>query len=211
MAGSEQSANQYVITLEAVRASIDALRATPLHPYFPAYLHLRQKSGEQGATEGIAPNWNEIGVFLNVPGNAGRPYFRPFGTKGHDESREWLNPNLAGSYAKSSLRSGQPPLKVVEANDDGTFTLPAKHWELARLHLASDQKVSALAVAGFYFRNFAFEAEESPTAGELVDEFRLALGYSPEDEVEFNYLFTSGWEGEQITWFEPFEGLKGEE
>jgi hypothetical protein len=203
--GEAVDLNTFVISLGAVRASIEILRGSPIHQYFPAYLHLRQQGARQGTWDAIAPKWNEVGHFLDVPGSeSGRPYLRPFGTRDRDPGSEWLNRNLAGSYAESSLRQGQPPLKVVQGNGNGTFSMKEKHWELARLHLCSGEKVSVLALAGYYFRNYGFVSGAVPTSANLIEEFRSTFGYSPEDEEEFQYLFNESWDGPDVTWFEEW-------
>ena len=200
--GGEAGHETYVLTSEAVKACIADLKTRRIHPYFPAYLHLRQQASVQGSAMTIAPRWAELGGMLKVPGGPyGRPHFRPFwDTQRREAGQEWLNRNLAGSYAKSSLRS--VPLKVVVANDDDTFGLREKHWELARLYLTHGEPVPAVSVAGFVFRNYGFVSDHEPSTDDLVGEFRATFGYSARDDDEFSHLYSTEWRGSDVTWFE---------
>lgn len=204
-----------VLSVEAVRASIDVLQDPErrIHPFFPAYLHLRQQAALQGTLTSIRPAWSDLGELLDVPGGPyGRPYFRPFWDQRREGGQEWLNPNLAGSYSPSSIRA--VPRKVIDVNDDGTFVLKESHWELARLHLAAGQQVPALALAGFFFRNDGFAtnpATPPPTADDLVLEFRRTFGYTSAEDDEFNHLFTTDWPGTPPPWFEAWTGEPFEE
>ena len=113
------------LTLDAVRSAISQLRAQSVHPYFPAYLHLRRQAAAQGSTQDIDPDWHELSPFLQVrDAPTAKPHFRPFTSGTGASDGEWLNPNLAGSFAPSSLRPGQPPLHVVEISTTarGRFT-----------------------------------------------------------------------------------------
>ena len=204
MARETDTGVSYTIHVQAVREAIIRLQSRPIHPFFPAYLHLRQQSVLQKTTTEIRPNWNSLGEFLEIPGGpVGKPYFRPFWVGRRDAGQEWLNRNLAGSYAPSSIRS--TPRKVIEINGDGTFRLRDKHWELALTHLAGNQRVPVVALAGFFSRNFEFIATTTPGPAALVEEFFRTFEYDLRSNmVEMNHLFSDEWIGSVgLEWFAP--------
>lgn len=171
----------WVLTEDAVKSCIAALRAHLFHPFFPAYLHLRERSARASSLTGLRPDWREFRAYLEV-GDAQptHPYFRPFTQRSGASDGEWLNANLAGSWAPSSLRAAQPPRKVVEpGSGSGTFNLLPNHWELAREHLAGGTAVPLIPLAGFFFRDFAFRKEGGPPDdNDLARLFLERFGYS---------------------------------
>lgn len=195
---------EYVIRTEAVRHSIVVLLQQRIHPYLPAYLHLRQQAARQETLTEIAPDWNGLGEYLQLPGGPyGKPHFRPFwNTK---QASPWLGRNLAGSYSPSSLR--EVPLRVVAIHGD-KFELRPNHWELARQHLMDDQRIPALPLASFFLRDYAILATRPPERSELVDLFFQAFGYqSPVDDEEVAFLFDRDWAGPDGDWFEALAGV----
>lgn len=202
MGESGDGFSAYVVTLEAVRASIAALRTRLVHPYFPAYLHLRRQAAKQGTQKAIRPKWSELGRFLEVPGGP-QPHYRPFWAERADAGQEWLNRNLAGSFAPSSLRD--VPRRVVDTDGDRRFLLRERHWERARQHLAYGQRIPVLALAGYFLRNHALLAPSTPGRDDLVRVFLTEFGYrSPEDDDEVAHLYQQEWRGPE-RWFEEFD------
>lgn len=201
----------WVLTTAAVRDCIAQLREYPVHPYFPAYLHLRQRAALHGDTSDIKPKWDDLSPLLQVDGAPpSHPHFRPFTINGANTDQEWLNANLAGSYAPSSLRVGQPPLRVVELSDTrGRFNLPNDHWVLARVHLLSDEKLPLLPLAGFFLRDYAFsDYDDPPGAVGLVEGFTELFGYTDdtgEEEVDYLYELPDD-DVDADDWFEEFDG-----
>jgi hypothetical protein len=200
-------ATSYVLTPAAVRECITLLRKQRIHPYFPAYLHLRQRAAAEESLTNLHPSWDDLSPFLQVRGAPSRkPHFRPFTQNAGGGGDEWLNPNLAGSYAPSSLRVGQAPLRVVEfGSDRGTFSLRPNHWQLAREHLLNDERIPLAALAGFMLRDFGFEMDDDlpPAYPELEAAFAETFGYTDSSaDTELDYLY----DREPITdawWFEP--------
>lgn len=201
------SDTKYVLRVEVVQRAIKQLRQQSFHQYFPAYLHLRQQAARRNSLTGLRPTWSELGTYLEVgdpPPDF--PYYRPFIPTTMSNQSAWLNRNLAGSWAPSSLREGQPPLRVVQYDRASrSFTLREKHWDLARRHLLGDQQVNLIPLAMFLYRDFAVVSDRPPTGEDLVRVFCDDFGYrTPEDDEEFAYLYRveipSGSDG----WFEPF-------
>ena len=211
MVGGQADTETYVLTIEAVRASIDLLQEQHIHPFFPAYLHLRQQGVKYEEEGFITPNWSELGELLEVPGGpAGRPYFRPFWTQRREAGQEWLNRNLAGSYAPSSIRN--VPRKVIRLNSDGTFGLLPNHWVLARKHLADDRKIPVVALAGFFLRNYGFRATDPPELRDLIEEFARTFRYDQDiHDDEFHHLYTATWSRPDIAWFEIWQSPEAPE
>src|SRR5580704_9599020 len=167
----EQRNEFQVPTLEAVRWGIQTLKASRVHPFFLAYLHLRKQAAEQGTMDDIVPDWEELGTYLRVRGAPpGKPYYRPlWHGNATDPGRYWLNPNLAGSYAPSSLRN--VPTRVVGINGSH-FSLRPEHARLAREHLLYEEPISAIALAAFLYRDFGLMAERSLGPHDLAQELR---------------------------------------
>ena len=201
----------HVVRTDAVRRGIKDVRKQSFHQFFPAYLHLRQLAGRKGALTGLAPDWSSLGEYLRVAGAPRtHPFYRPFMPATWSEGRAWLNTNLAGSWAGSSLREGQPPLLVVQYDSDTqTFALREKHWELARQHLLDGRRVNIVPLAVFLYRDFAVESDRPPNADDLVAIFRKDFGYdSPSDNAEFEFLYDVTNVPDSNTWFEPFQAVE---
>lgn len=189
---------------------IASLRERSVHPYFPAYLHLRQRGAAQGTLSDLQPEWDELSTFLQVRNAPSRhPHFRPLTLAAGSSDQEWLNVNLAGSYAPSSLRAGQPPLQVVELGSGrGRLSLREKHWELARKHLLKDEKLPLIPLAGFILRDFGFETDgdEPPGNDDLEAAFVEVFGYNDADgPVELDHLYDQT-PVATPDWFEPLDG-----
>lgn len=203
MAAAEQTQEVHVLTLEAIRWAIDALKSVRIHPFFLAYLHLRKQAAEQGTADDIAPDWDELGTYLAVRGGPpGKPYYRPlWNGKGVDPGRYWLNPNLAGSYSPSSIRN--VPMRVVDINGSH-FSLKPDHAQLALKHLLYDEPVSTIALAAFLYREFGLISSRAPAPSDLGDMLREDFHYLPSDE-EFSLLFGSAIPTSVDRWFEPLD------
>jgi hypothetical protein len=183
-----------------VRESIDKLLSRNTHPYFVAYLYLRSLQGSASTLAPLNPDWTELSRLLEVSGAPpSKPHLRPFWKGERNAGQEWLNKNLAGSFAPSSLRN--VPARVVTTDAQGRFILRKDHWELARKHLLFDVPLPALAVASFVFRDYGFMASSLPDRDALVEAFRREYGYA--DDNEFNRLYETEWSGKAGPWFHP--------
>lgn len=206
MSAVDEDPPVFVPTVEAVQWAIETLTASRVHPFFLAYVHLRRWDIEQETEGGIRADWEQLGEFLEVPGGPpGKPFYRPFlNGQVKDNSRYWLNPNIAGSYAPSSLRN--VPLKVVETGD-GLFYLKEDHAELALENLLFGEPLSAVAFAFFYYRNFGVVTPAaSPAPLDLVAVFARDFQFSPLDD-DFDVLFETDFPDDMGSWFEELDDM----
>ncbi|MBU8857415.1 MULTISPECIES: hypothetical protein [unclassified Micromonospora] len=195
----------YILDRDAVRWAIRHLTSRPMHPFFLAYLHLRALAMENGRLTALKPRWSDLIPYIRVPGGPPKkPYFRPMWHKSvEDKSRYWMNRNLAGSFAPSSLR--EEPRKVIEIEND-LFTLKPNHADLALKYLLFDSQLSAAALGAYLFRNFGFRSTtgDPPEGSALVDALKEAFLFDQVDlDFDFETLFDDKVPAELR---DPFEG-----
>lgn len=197
---SEEPPPPKVLTLDAVRWSIEVLHDPYIHELFTAYLHIRQRGIESGSMSSIVPLWSEVSDLLRVPGGPpNKPHYRPFVSRGH---QYWLNENIAGSFAPSSGRQAQRFMLNAAGNG---FDLPADHATQALNTYLRGKRVPAWALGGYFLRNYGFDPAASEV-GDLVDGFRRVFRFDSADQgTDFDILFTTGGEPD-IDWFEPWRG-----
>jgi hypothetical protein len=180
-----------------------------VHRTFPGYLAIKWRAAQEGASHDLRPNIKEFfDVFLKVPGGpAGKPYVVPFCEEAASEDNLWLNRNVAGSYAQSSLRRDVSPLlRVVSVSGsrrETRYSLQHKHWELARTHLAQEGRIPVVPLAALLFRDYGFEPAQ-PSLSDIVRIFRDTFGYAtaPSD-AEFSHLFSDDSSSRSASnWFE---------
>lgn len=185
---------QYVLKPSVVREAIRKLIKSPVHRMFPGYLSLKQQSGIHNRNEDLPFPYTEFfDQYFRVPGGD-KPYLVPFtpSDKPPDETL-WVNKNVAGTYAPSSLRSDSPFTKVVEVEEGGhnsRWGLKPNHPQLARHNLCDGQTLPAESLTVFLFRDFAFETED-PSAYTLIQTFEEEFGYEVSGP-EFTTLFHTG-------------------
>lgn len=179
----------FVLTRHTVSEAVRALQAVRVHESFVAYLHLRHVAARTGTTTGLTPDWNgEVHEWLEVPGGPPKkPHFRPFASRSRDTATYWMNPNLAGSYAKSSLRSDMRALLVAP---DDSFQVPADHAgafdpaPVASAMLYDDEVIPMWALGAFLYRERGFVGTTEPLGIEAVNEvFRAEFRWT-DQEIE---------------------------
>jgi len=193
----------FVLSIDVVRWAIEQLVGQRIHPFFPAYLILHRAAAERESPVDLHPRWEELEQFLHVPGGPpGKPNFRPFWHQSSSAGQHWLNANLAGSYAPSSIR--ELPRRVIDLEEGGGFSLKDNHWELAREHLLYDERAPAIPLAAFLYRDFGFTTDgPAISPHDLIAIFRRDFGYRPDsDDVEFSHLYNQAIP-ERVDWFEP--------
>lgn len=109
----------YVISKRIVAQSLSRLRNQRTHTLFAGYLHLQQRATKLGRLENLQPDFSQFfKQFFYVDNHPlGAPYIKPFTEQQASTKNLWLNENIAGSYAPSSLRAGQPFRQVVNIEE----------------------------------------------------------------------------------------------
>lgn len=201
-----------VIKPSLVAFCLRELREQRIHPTFAGYLCVKQCAAAEGRSEDLAVDFQEFFErFLSVDGGpANKPFVYPFTADPPTFHNLWFNRNVAGSYAPSSLRSQSPFTRVVEVTGSGSrakirYSLLDQHWQLARLHLTFENKVPAVPLAVFLYRDYALRTYP-PSVAEWVRVFQEEFGYLDEDgepNEEFDYLYVDESEhGSFEEWFE---------
>jgi hypothetical protein len=191
---------RYVLNKECVRQSLDVLRDLKIHRTFAGYLCLREAAHVAGKRTALKPDFGSFfDRYLRVAGaSPNAPYAVPFNDRG---SAIWFNPNVAGSYAPSSLRAVSPLRRVADIfgrRADHTFALKDDDARLCLEHLLNKEPVPVLPLAAFLFREYGLEpepGESPPTANDLVLVFREKFGFrtgNKDEDADFNILFDTG-------------------
>lgn len=198
----------YVISAQSVQWAIGELKNQSIHPFFIAYLVLRKRSMELGEST-FTVDWEaEIASYLRVDGGGEtRPYYRPFfNQKVQDESRYWLNRNLAGSFAPSSIRRAAGS---IASGAGRSYTLSDNHVEKASKTLLKDVPVNIHALAIYLLRNRLFGGNLPPNHQDAILAFRklFIFGSDSSGNSDFNKLFALDNQQSLPTHlFEPFHG-----
>lgn len=105
----------YVIGKQIVARSLFRLREQKTHTLFVGSLYLQQRASQMGRLEDLQPEFLSFfkQFFLVDNHPLGAPYIKPFTEQKASTKNLWLNENVAGTYAPSSLRTGQPFRQVV--------------------------------------------------------------------------------------------------
>lgn len=185
---------RYVLEPAVVRQAIRNLIESPVHRMFPGYLCLKQQESIHNRDDDLPFPYTEFfNQYLRVPGGE-KPYLVPFNpSKDPSDETLWVNDNVAGTYAPSSLRIDSPFTKVVEVEEAGhnsRWRLKPSHWQLARHHLCDGQTLPAESLAAFLFRDYAFETED-PSAYTLIQAFEEDFGYEVSG-AQFTTLYHTG-------------------
>jgi hypothetical protein len=200
----------FVLSVAVVRWGIEQLREAKIHTFFPAYLEIRRTATISESATDLHPDWGKLGELLEMPGGPPRkPYFRPFWHGAWKSGQDWMNENIAGSYAPSSIR--KVPLNVVEPAGSG-YSLRQNHAALALQHLLYGEPVEAVPLAAFLYRDFGFRTDGPSIAPlDLVTVFQRDFGYDdPAAANEFNTLYRTSIP-ERTDWFEPVASPDDEE
>ncbi len=99
---------------DAVAEGFWRLRERKIHPHFAGYLCLKRTAARDGRTTDLQPNFKQFfDTFMRVPGGPkDRPYLKPFPS----DERLWFNPNVAGTFAPSSLRATPSLSRIVNVS-----------------------------------------------------------------------------------------------
>lgn len=187
----------YMVREKIVAECLVQLRDQRVHNNFAGYLCIKRTSARDQSIVDLRVNFKEFfDTYLEMPGapSSQKPYLQPFVPSEPNPDNAWFNRNVAGSYAPSSIRSGQPFSQVVSVNGrsrDARYSLKERHWELALTHLLFGQQLPVVPLAIFLYRDYGFNMEY-PDVGVVVSVFREEFGYSiqnEQNELEFRYLY----------------------
>lgn len=195
MTEAEREGSTYVVPVETVQRAFTTLMSRRIHNFFPGYLSIRKEAIETGTATSLRPRYEDMGSLLRVAGaTADKPFLRPF-TLQEDPTSAWMNKNLAGSWAPSSVREGQAPRHVVTPGGNGTWNLLENHAALALEHLLFDAPLDVYALSLFLYRDYGFRPAVSgaPTTSEVVHAFLEAWKFFRDDgsaHPDTSVLFT---------------------
>lgn len=184
----------YVIRKRIVAQCLSRLRKQRTHTLFPGYLHLQQRASQLGRLDNLQPEFLPFfKQFFEVDGHPlGAPYIKPFTEQKPSTKNLWLNENVAGSYAPSSLRPDQP-FRLVVRIQGRKYSLPPDHARRAFENLLYSTPVQVADLAVVFYRDFGLLGD-SLTIEDLIGVFAYEFGYSKEPEGEpdenFRTLFS---------------------
>src|SRR2546426_4166287 len=184
----------FVAKRDRVASSLTRLRELEVHPHFPGYLCLKREATREGRTSKLKMPYKDFyEEFLRIPGSPeGYPYVYPFIEEQPSDHNRWMNTNLAGTYAPSSIRPGLPFDRVVEVTrgSNTPYALRKEHWKLAKEHLLHDKAIPIAPLVLFLYRDYGVEGTR-PTITALVSTFRSQFGYlvPGQPNGEYAHLF----------------------
>lgn len=200
----------YVVRKRIVAQSLHRLREKKTHTLFAGYLYLQQRASQLGRLDDLQPEFQPFfKQFFFVDNHPlGAPYIKLFTEQKASTKNLWLNENVAGSYAPSSLRPGQPFRQVV--NIEGKkYSLPSDHAQRAFKHLLYSVPVQAADLAVVLYRDFGLLGD-LVTVEDLINIFTYEFGYANEPgskpDEKFRILYsremTKDWKED---WLERYE------
>jgi hypothetical protein len=201
-----ESGTRYIINPDRVRDSLIVLRRLGAHQTLPGYLCMQRTAARDQRLDYLHPQFKEFFDEFLTPAGAPprRPYLNPFVAA---DGRVWLNSNVAGSYAPSSLREVSPLRRVLTISNDA-YHLRPQHWRLAREELLHGHQLPVLALATFLYRDRGIVAI-APTPQQIVKAFQGEFGYLDENgapTVAYQHLYADykPEEPSPAAWFIPF-------
>lgn len=198
----DETVPTHVLSIDAVRWSIETLGAQTLHPTFPMYLYLRvqERAGKLGEASASS---EELLSLLRMPGNRSKPYYFPLIARGQRTGKLlptfWRAENISGSWSPGSIGRQMPWLQASR----GRYAWPENHVDLARTQMLFDSPVSALAMGAYFLRNDGFVLSE-PSARDVIAGFRAKFDYPDTAESEFARLFSTSIPPVEFAWFEDY-------
>jgi hypothetical protein len=197
----------FVIRKQVVARSFARLRNQKTYTLYPGYLHLQEQAGRLGKLDNLLPDFRDFfeRFFRVSDAPLGTPYIKPFTELTPSSKNLWLNENVAGSYAPSSLRPGQPFRKVVEVSGK-TYSLPRDHAARAREHLQYGELIPIAELAVFLYRDYGLL--DAPRIEDLIDIFAFEFGYAETIGGPVNHAFDLLYSRDSVAswdedWLEP--------
>lgn len=199
-----------VLAVNQVAKSLTVLRGLGVHRNIVMYLCVKRAAAQQGTTENVKVDFREFFERFLIVRNAptdrnNKPYVIPFEVS---DAKIWLNRNLAGSFAPSSIRPDNPIIQVLDINGRGSsvrYTLKPEHSKNVLSSLLHETKIPVLDLAAFLYRDFGFETEQMDIQ-KLLSVFQIEFGYLSDGVVDddFDEIFTQDPESMQQDLFVPF-------
>lgn len=199
-----------VLTVDHVAQSLGVLRGLGVHRNTIMYLCVKRAAAQQKTTENVKIDFREFFerflTIRNAPSDSlNKPYLIPFEAS---NAKLWLNRNLAGSFAPSSIRPDNPINTVITMNGSGSsvrYTLKPDHSRKAFGNLLNSKKIPVLNLASFLYRDFGFNTDQMDTQ-KLMEVFQEEFGYLLQGAVtdDFNEIFTYNTESIEKDIFVPF-------
>jgi|SRR5215213_7030666 len=177
-----------IIRKRIVANSLERLRQQKTHTLFSGYLYLQQRATQLSRLDDLQPDFLSFFRKFYFVGNhpLGAPYIKPFTEQKPSSKNLWLNENVAGSYAPSSLRPNQPFRRVVFI-EGKKYSLPSDHAGRARQLLLYNNRIQVADLATFLYRDFGFH--DPFTINDLIDVFAYEFGYAKEPGANTNADF----------------------
>ena len=172
----------YSIRKQIVAQSLHRLREQKTHTLFAGYIYLQQRASQLARLRDLQPEFLPFFKQFFEVGNhpLGAPYIKLFTEQKASNKNLWLNENIAGSYAPSSLRLGQPFRKVVKI-EGKTFSLPPDHAERAFEHLLYSTPIQVADLAVVLYRDFGL-LDDSISIQDIINIFAYEFGYSSDEQ-----------------------------
>lgn len=183
-----------VIRPSIVARSLKYLREQKTHTLFAGYLYLQQRATQLGRLDDLRPEFLQFyKQFFEVKNHPlGTPYIKIFTEQKASERNLWLNENVAGSYAPSSLRPNQPFRKVVDIKER-KYSLSADHAARALEYLLYGKPVQVTDLAVVLYRDYGFLKKDFAIQ-DLISVFAYEFGYADQPDAtpngNFNHLFS---------------------
>lgn len=178
-----------VIRKEIVACSLARLRLQKTHTLFAGYLYLQFRAAQLGRLNDLEPEFLPFfKQFFQVANHPlGTPYIKIFTEHQANEKNLWLNENIAGSYAPSSLRPEQPFRKVVNI-DKKNYSLPNDHAVRAFEYLLFSKPVQVADLVVVLYRDYGF-LDNVVTIEDLIGIFAYEFGYADQSDTKPNKDF----------------------
>jgi len=195
---AETSSKWLLLNPEVVRQALSRLLKTKVHPHFAGYLCLLNAARAAGKQDNLHLEYKGFfEQFLKVDRAPARsPFVQPFTDLKRGKGwSPFFNENVAGSYARSSLREDVAPyLRVATISGDGSKTrhsLKSNHANQAFGELLHKRKLGVASLALFLYRDYGFSSDSQGVAA-VIAVFRDEFGFRDSEAKEraaFNQLF----------------------
>lgn len=189
----ESTAKSYLVNAKGAARALRKLQSCKIHRHFTGYLCLLYTATAESSEGPIKPDFKAFhqDFFAVADSPYDKPYVVPFSDK-EGAKNPFFNENVAGSYAASSLRSVAPLRQVVSVKGESratTYSLLRDHPTKALRHLLFGQRVPALSLAVFLYRDYQVNSSLE-AADAYVELLQSEFGFSGKrGRSNFSLLF----------------------